>query len=278
MKNARKNGKTKGRTLTPPSVPDVVKPYEPTVHERAAAQRLLDQRKCRAPAPKFKVAVEDGKTVIDPDHAEPVVAFSILTDVFCTSDAHFAEGLLGQLANAARTGNELTARELNTMVATVHAIGPRDPIEALLASQMAAIHQATMVAARRLNFSETIDQQDSSSGMLNKLARTFASQVEALKRYRSTGEQSVKVTHQHVSVTASQAVVGINNGGGGAHEKSRQSHAIGVDAGPGALDAPSSTVFGQEQAIGLPLPGTSRQRAECVQDARGESRSPDRKG
>jgi hypothetical protein len=50
MKNARKNGKKKGRTLTPPSVPDVVKPYEQTAPERAAAQRLLDQRKCRAPA------------------------------------------------------------------------------------------------------------------------------------------------------------------------------------------------------------------------------------
>jgi hypothetical protein len=34
--------------------------------------------------------------------------------------------------------------------------------------------------------------------MLNKLARTFAVQVEALKKYRSTGEQSIRV--QHVTV------------------------------------------------------------------------------
>ena len=55
-----------------------------------------------------------------------------------------------------------------------------------------------MVAARRLYHVETIPQQDSASTMLNKLARTFAAQVEALKKYRSAGEQTIKV--QHVTV------------------------------------------------------------------------------
>jgi hypothetical protein len=34
--------------------------------------------------------------------------------------------------------------------------------------------------------------------MFNKCARTFASQFEALKKYRSTGEQSIKVRHVNV--------------------------------------------------------------------------------
>ena len=94
-------------------------------------------------------------------------------------------------------------------------INPRDETEALLAAQMAAIHNATMVAARRLNHVETIPQQDSASTMLNKLARTFASQVEALKKYRSGGEQTIKV--QHVTVNdGGQAIVGnVSQGGGG---------------------------------------------------------------
>jgi hypothetical protein len=51
--------------------------------------------------------------------------------------------------------------------------------------------------------------------MLNKLARTFAAQVEALKKYRSAGEQTIKV--QHVTVNdGGQAIVGnVNKGGGG---------------------------------------------------------------
>ena len=51
--------------------------------------------------------------------------------------------------------------------------------------------------------------------MLNKLTRTFATQVEALKRYRSKGEQ--KVTVEHVTVNeGGQAIVGnVETGGGG---------------------------------------------------------------
>ena len=44
---------------------------------------------------------------------------------------------------------------LNFVLATVRAIDPRDSIEALLAVQMAAIHNATMVTARVLAHVET---------------------------------------------------------------------------------------------------------------------------
>jgi len=45
-----------------------------------------------------------------------------------------------------------------------------------------------------------------------KLLRTYTTQLEALKRYRSTGEQRVVVQHQHVNVTAEQAAVQVNGG------------------------------------------------------------------
>src|SRR5829696_8951290 len=77
----------------------------------------------------------------------------------------------------------------------------------MLAAQMAAVHMATMTFARRLNHVDSIPQQDSAERAFNKLARTFASQMEALKRYRTGGEQ--KVTVQHVTVNeGGQAVVG----------------------------------------------------------------------
>jgi hypothetical protein len=52
----------------------------------------------------------------------------------------------------------------------------------MIRSATSTIHNATMMAARRLNHVDTIAQQDSASTMLNKLARTFANQVEALKK------------------------------------------------------------------------------------------------
>jgi len=58
---------------------------------------------------------------------------------------------------------------------------------------MAVVHMATMKFARRLAHAETIDQQDSAERTFNKLNRTFAAQIEALKRYRTGGEQKVTV-------------------------------------------------------------------------------------
>ena len=72
---------------------------------------------------------------------------------------------------------------------------------------MAAVHRATMTSARRLSRAEIIQQQESAERAFTKLARTFAAQMEALKRYRTGGEQ--KVTVQHVTVNeGGQAVVG----------------------------------------------------------------------
>ena len=70
------------------------------------------------------------------------------------------------------------------MLAVVKGIEPRDQIEAMLAAQMAAVHMASMTFARRLAHVDNIPQQDSAERAFNKLTRTFAAQVEALKRYR----------------------------------------------------------------------------------------------
>ena len=89
----------------------------------------------------------------------------------------------------------------------------------MLAAQMAAVHMSTMTFARRLAHVENIPQQDSAERAFNKLARTFAAQVEALKRYRSGGEQTVRVEHVTVN-EGGQAIVGnVSHGGRGSPEK-----------------------------------------------------------
>ncbi|RWD26791.1 MAG: hypothetical protein EOS34_32705 [Mesorhizobium sp.] len=66
---------------------------------------------------------------------------------------------------------------------------------------------------------ETIPQQDSAERAFNKLTRTFAAQVEALKKYRTGGQQHVTV--QHVTVNeGGQAIVGnVSHGGQGDGKK-----------------------------------------------------------
>ena len=105
------------------------------------------------------------------------------------------------------------------MLAMVTGIEPRDQLEAMLAAQMAAVHNATMTFARRLNHVDNIPQQDSAERAFNKLARTFANQLEALKRYRSAGSQTVRVEHVTVN-EGGQAIVGnVAHGGRGLLEK-----------------------------------------------------------
>jgi hypothetical protein len=116
-----------------------------------------------------------------------------------TTESDFIDGLLAQLANVGTQGRVIDKHGLNFMLSVVKCIEPKDQVEAMLAAQMAAIHMSTMTFARRLAHVENIPQQDSAERAFNKLARTFAAQVETLKRYRTGGEQTVRVEHVTVN-------------------------------------------------------------------------------
>jgi hypothetical protein len=109
------------------------------------------------------------------------------------------EAIGAKLHSAGTQGRTADEHGLNFMLSVVKGIEPKDQVEAMLAAQMAAIHMSTMTFARRLAHVENIPQQDSAERAFNKLARTFAAQVEALKRYRSGGEQTVRVEHVTVN-------------------------------------------------------------------------------
>ena len=132
----------------------------------------------------------------------------LLINALAATEPDFVNGLLVQLANASSKGNGAADEAgLNFMLSVIKSVQPRDELETLLAAQMAAVHVATLTFARRLANVNTIQQQDSAERALNKLARTFTSQLEALKRYRTGGEQKVTVEHVHVH-DGGQAIVG----------------------------------------------------------------------
>ncbi len=166
-----------------------------------------------------------------------------------TTNDDFLEGLIAQLVNVGSQGSTPDESGINFMLAVVKGIEPRDQIEAMLASQMAAVHNATMTFARRLAHVDNIPQQDSAQNAFNKLARTFAAQVEALKRYRSGGEQKMTVQHVHVA-EGGQAIVGNVSApapGVGANGKAKeQPHALAY--------APGVEMPRQSEAERAPVP------------------------
>jgi hypothetical protein len=176
--------------------------YSPKPEERAAIEKAFEQRNI-PPAPRLKVE----KNQVSIDHPNHLIGYLLMQNALGTSDSDFTTGLLDQLAKATSAGATVRESDLNFMVSVIKGIEPRDQMESLLAAQMAAVHMTMMRFLQHLPLVESLPQQDSAERAINKFARTFTSQMEALKRYRSSGEQ--KVTVQHVSVSeGGQAIVG----------------------------------------------------------------------
>jgi hypothetical protein len=76
-----------------------------------------------------------------------------------------------------------------------------------------------MMMAQKLNHITSIQQQDAAERAMNKLARTYAAQMETIKRYRSKGQQTVRVERVTVE-NGGQAVVGnVSHEGGRRDER-----------------------------------------------------------
>jgi hypothetical protein len=154
-------------------------------------------------------AIPEKTAVSDIRFVDGVVTVSISEngEAFGSKSPDFIDGLTSQIINVATKGQKADEKASKFLASIVGGVAPKDQVEAMLAAQMAAVHQATMTFARRLNHVDNLPQQDSAARAFNQLARTFAAQVEALKRHRNGGNQSVTVKHVHVH-EGGQAVVG----------------------------------------------------------------------
>jgi hypothetical protein len=171
--------------------------HKMTAAERAAIERHFARREAK-PSVRLKVSKNGSDPQIRFDHPDEQIGRALVMEALASADWDFLDGILNQLGNASAHDQDIDERELNFMLSVIKGIEPRDQLEAMLAAQMAAVHVTTMTFARvaAVNISA-----------FNKLTRTFAMQIEALKRYRSGAEQNV--TLQHVSVAeGGQAIVG----------------------------------------------------------------------
>jgi hypothetical protein len=230
----------------------ILQTYEPTGQEVEIIAAHREKVKNQKPAAALKfVKNAKGKLEVNVGHKDQAVGWTVFMESLGIADSDFAAGFINQLVNIGTPGSEPNESEVNNILAMVRGIEPHDQLETMLALQMAAIHNATITFARRLANVETIPQQDSTERALNKLARTFTTQIEALKRYRSTGEQ--KVTVQHVTVNdGGQAVIGDIKTGEGNEKNEEKPHAKQI------THAPSQTLQSQIEAVGEAVPSSSR--------------------
>lgn len=209
--------KKRKKALSSPENKKAVVAYEQTPEEREVINAFRTQ-KAKMLAPDVKVTeTPKGGCEISFDHPDLGVGWILTMQALATTSSVFTDGILRQLVNVATIGKKPDAETVNFALAVVKGVAPRDQLETLLAAQMAAIHLSIMTFARRLAHVENITQQDSAERALSKLARTFTTQMETLKRYRTGGEQ--KVTVHHVTVNeGGQAIVGTVGQSGGRGE------------------------------------------------------------
>ena len=181
-------------------------PYQPSKTEIASLKAVVAAIESRAPSLKLKPKGDSkgSSTQFTVDHPHELIGRVDLMRAVGTTDDDFFSGLMSQLINASGKASET---EANFLLSVIKGIGPRDQIETMLAAQMAAVHVASMTMARHLAQAKTMPEQESAERGFNKLTRTFADQVEALKNYRSKGEQKMTVQHVHVG-EGGQAIVG----------------------------------------------------------------------
>jgi hypothetical protein len=131
--------------------------------------------------------------------------FRLLSEALGSQDPDFIWGLVSQLSQASTRFND--GEGINFMLSVIKNIHPRDAIEAMLVAQMAAVHMSMMTFVDEFARLGNTPQQEMAERAMNKLSRTFATLVGALKHYRTGGEQ--KLTVHHVSVSdGGQAIVG----------------------------------------------------------------------
>jgi hypothetical protein len=103
----------------------------------------------------------------------------------------------------------------NNALSILDGIQPQDEIEGMLAVQMIGVHNMAMDCIGKATRTEWVNKMSTYTNGATKLLRAFAAQMEALKKYRTGGQQKIVVEHVNVS-EGGQAIVGVVNRGEGA--------------------------------------------------------------
>jgi len=261
MNRADKTGKKQ-----PPKRKRVVRNAAEKLSKRSDAdQALVDEYtaylKMRRNPTKMKYdRSDDGNSTVDWD--DNLLGSAEIWKALAASgnlDMQAAVQLYGQSTTASRPGSVQTPETITGDRLLVENIAPLDAIEAMLATQMVATHNTAMSLMGRAHNASLMPQFDSYSNQSNKFLRTFAAQVEALKRHRQKASQTIRVERVYVN-EGGQAIVGdVHHTGGGAQTKSEeQAHALGY--------APGTPLWSEDpEGYALPVSGNEKR---TVQNAR----------
>jgi hypothetical protein len=131
-----------------------------------------------------------------------------LKNALGTRSSAFVAASLQQLIAAARLPNSgICEIAVNASLAFIEGAKPKDEIECALVIQMACTHSAAMAVLNRLGEAAGDRTVAAMASAAARLLRAYATQVEALRRLRNGGSQTLRVEHVHVN-EGGQALIG----------------------------------------------------------------------
>ena len=249
---------------------------DPTAEEAesiAAARAARSERKKRIRPPALETIFQGpGALGISSPHSDMEGWGIQMMEAFGVDSYGVVERLMvgaGQVApqkavNCQADADEAQSRS-NVALSFVAALEPKSTLEATLALQMLASHEASMKMSAHLHNATTRDGLTDYARMMNQTMRTFAAQVEALSKLRTGGKQQVEVRYVYVDART-QTVVNAGGEAGGGEPIGEQPHA------PRALGhavAAGQPMWG-EDASGDALPVSCDQGEAALPDARRE--------
>ena len=238
-------------------IPVTRKPAMP-VKLRQRAKAAKERHQARPIAPEVEITAEPGGWSYGNPYrpADELAWCSLMFEAFGTRQRGVADVFVNHLARLCSSQWDEKARawrpdesELQTAIALVQSLAPRNEAEAALAAQAVAIHFATMKLAHNLAGRSNPDARTLSS--LAALAKAYVRQLEAMQALKGRKVSRQKITvrnerhvhhHQHVHVDR-----GVPSSGGQPH-------------GPHAALAEPSTALSRTHSTGVvvPMPCKSR--------------------
>jgi hypothetical protein len=199
---------------------------EYTEEEKASISKFQELAK-RKPVKFKEVKGEPGKLNVDFEYPDGQLRQVKLSEAFGTADPDLQNCLLGQVAETFRGtvssdghDNKAVVAATNMAMAILNGIQPQDEIEGMLVVQMIGVHNMAMATlGRGMLKDQTFAGKQANADQATKMLRTFVAQMEALKKYRTGGQQKMIVEHVNVN-EGGQAIVGTVNQGGEKKEKS----------------------------------------------------------
>lgn len=138
-----------------------------------------------------------------------------LQTLYGTKTAEAAEAILKSGLNAF---GENGADDFDLVPAMTVEMEPRDAVEAMLVTQMAATHVAMTTMSLKLHHATSFQMRESFERSMTRLTRSFLAQMEQLKTYRAKAQQVVHVERVEVN-EGGQAIVGDVSYRRGEHEE-----------------------------------------------------------